>query len=278
MLNPLVSIIVPCYNQAQYLDEAIQSVIDQTYFNWECIIVNDGSTDRTDNVAKRWVIEDKRIIYLNKKNGGLSSARNSGIKYATGVFVLPLDADDKIANNYVDLAIRSFQVDDSLKIVYSKAEKFGGEIGAWQLPPFSLYNLSINNMIFCTSFFRRQDWELVGGYDEKMIYGLEDWEFWIAILKKEGNVKCLDEVCFYYRINNNSMIRQLNREKRKYLFEYMSIKHSDFFVQQLGSFIELNTTVMKLKEDNSNKLKSKKFVIDIFLKTFFGFSIFGKLK
>lgn len=278
MFNPLVSIIVPCYNQAQYLDEAIQSVLDQTYFNWECIIVNDGSTDNTENVAKNWAVKEKRIIYLNKKNGGLSCARNFGINYATGVFILPLDADDKIANNYVDLAIQSFQADDSLKLVYSKAEKFGDETGMWYLPPFSLYNLSTNNMIFCSTFFRRQDWAVVGGYDEKMIYGLEDWEFWIAILKKGGEVKCLNEVCFYYRIKNNSMIRQLNREKRMYLFDYMSIKHSDFFVQQLGSFIELNARAIKAKEENSSKLKNKKFVIDVFLKTFFGFSIFGKLK
>ncbi|MDI1305925.1 MAG: glycosyltransferase family A protein [bacterium] len=278
MLNPKVSIIVPCFNQAQYLDEAIQSVLDQNYTNWECIIINDGSTDNTEEIAQKWTSKEKKIIYLYKENGGLSSSRNFGIIHATGKFILPLDADDKIANNYVNLAIESFQVDDSLKLVYCKAEKFEDETGALFLPPFSLLNLSCNNIIFCSAFFRKEDWELVGGYDEKMIYGLEDWEFWIAILKKGGNVKCLNEICFYYRIKNNSMVRQLNKEKRKYLFEYMSIKHSDFFVQQLGSFIELKDTAMKAKEGNPNKLKSKKFVIDIFLKTFFGFSIFGKLK
>lgn len=95
-LNTLVSVIIPCYKQAQYLDEALQSVFNQTYANWECIIVNDGSPDNTAEVANWWLEKDRRFRYLIQENAGLSSARNSGIDYATGEFILPLDADDKI--------------------------------------------------------------------------------------------------------------------------------------------------------------------------------------
>lgn len=281
--NRIVSIIVPCYNQARYLDEALQSVMDQTFVNWECIIVNDGSPDHTEEVAQEWVKKDSRFIYLYKENGGLCSARNAGIEIAKGEFILPLDADDKIAPDYVSLAMHSFHQDATLKLVYCKAEKFGDEIGLWQLPEFSLKGLSQENMIFCTAFFNRKDWELVGGYDVNMIYGLEDWEFWIAILKNGGTVKCLDQVGFYYRIKSNSMIKELNSEKRKVLFDYLSTKHYDFFIEHLGSFLHLNerllnanTIILKNKEQNRNKLQSKKFVINLFCKTFFGFSIFGK--
>jgi glycosyltransferase involved in cell wall biosynthesis len=274
-MSSKVSIIVPCYNQAQYLDEALQSVLDQTYINWECIIVNDGSLDNAEEVAKQWVEKDIRFVYLKKKNGGLSSARNAGIANAQGEFILPLDADDKIASSYVELAIESFQEDASLKVVYCKAEEFGERVGLWQLQPFSLIDLAQYNMIFCSAMYKKLDWELVGGYDVNMIYGLEDWEFWIAILKKGGNVKCLDEVGFFYRIKAESMIGKLNTEKRKCLFEYMSIKHADFFVAQLGSFHELSLNIEKQKVDFSLKTRSEKFLFDALMYQLFGITFFG---
>lgn len=80
MDSALISIIVPCYKQAHYLGEALQSVLEQTYENWECIIINDGSPDNTEIVAKKWIEKDVRFRYLYKENGGLSSARNAGIK------------------------------------------------------------------------------------------------------------------------------------------------------------------------------------------------------
>lgn len=278
MNNPLVSIIVPCCNQAQYLDEALQSVLDQTYVQWECIIVDDGSIDNTEEIAKKWTEKDIRFKYLFQENKGLSSARNFGITLASGEYILPLDADDKIATNYVKLAIDAFQQDTSLKVVYCKAEKFGDETGIWKLAPFSLFNLSQKNMIFCAALFRKKDWALVGGYDVNMIYGWEDWEFWIAILKNGGDVKCLDEVGFYYRIKLNSMLNKIDREKDKYLFEYLSVKHADFFVKHFGSFNLLAQSILKTKSEFEMKLKSEKFVIDVFCKKFFGFSVFGKYK
>ena len=95
-MNPLISVIVPCYNQAQYLDECLQSVLDQTYQNWECIIVNDGSPDHTEEVANKWLEKDPRFRYIDKENGGLSSARNAGLKEAKGEWIQFLDCDDKI--------------------------------------------------------------------------------------------------------------------------------------------------------------------------------------
>jgi glycosyltransferase involved in cell wall biosynthesis len=273
-----VSIIVPCYNQAEYLDEALQSVLVQDYANWECIIVNDGSTDDTEIVAKQWCDKDTRFQYLFKENSGLSSSRNFGIASSTGTFILPLDADDKIAPNYVALAMHSFKGDSSLKVVYSKAEKFGNEEGLWDLQPFSLKAIAMENMIFCSAIFRKRDWELVGGYDINMIHGFEDWEFWITLLKNGGNVKCLDIVGFYYRMKPNSMLRNIDKKKKKYLYEYMSVKHADFFVKQLGSFIYLNLVAERSKTEWFYKLKRKKFAIDVFCVAFFGFSIFGLYK
>jgi glycosyltransferase involved in cell wall biosynthesis len=278
MKKALVSIIVPCYNQAQYLNEALESLLNQTYENWECIIVNDGSTDDTEEIAKQWTEIDSRFKYVVQDNRGLSSARNLGISQAKGEFILPLDADDKIMKNYTTGAIEAFENDFSLKIVYCKAEKFGEETGNWILPSFSLATLARENMIFCTAFFKKSDWVLVGGYDVNMIYGLEDWELWISILKGGGGVKCLEEIYFLYRTKPDSMIKRLDDKKRKEVFEYLSIKHVDFFVNQFGSFLHINSLTNKVKKDYENKFKSKKFVIDLFCETFLNFSIFGLYK
>lgn len=277
-MSDLVSIIVPCYSQAQYLAEALQSVLNQTYVEWECIIVNDGSPDHTKEIAQEWVANDNRFVYLYQDNAGVSSARNLGIAFSKGTLILPLDADDKISQDYVALAVESFQDNKSLKVVYCKAEKFGDESGIWNLPPFSIKELSLDNVIFCTAMFKKEDWKLVGGYDNSMSSGLEDWEFWIAILKSGGEVKCLETVGFYYRIKQNSRQKQINADDFKHLIEYLSVKHADFFVAQYGSFLHLNNVIKQAQKENFYKLKSKKFVVDVFCKTFFGFSVFGMYK
>ncbi|MFQ6601622.1 glycosyltransferase family 2 protein [Flavobacterium sp. C3NV] len=277
MKDAKVSIIVPCYNQAQYLDEALQSVLDQTYKNWECIIINDGSPDNTMEIAENWIAKDKRFKYYYQENAGVSSARNLGITNALGEYILPIDGDDKIAKDYINHAIEAFEKDISLKVVYCKAEKFGDENGEWKLPPFSLQSLALDNMIFCSALYKKTDWERVEGYDNRMLDGLEDWEFWIAILKNGGNVLRLDITGFYYRIKLISRQKKLEGAIKKNLFNYLSIKHADFFVEQLGSFGALNDNLKKEIDCFYAKLKSEKFVIDLFCKTFFGFTIFGKI-
>ena len=111
-----------------------------------------------------------------------------------------------------------------------------------------------------------------------MIYGQEDWEFWIAVLKNGGGVLQLSEIGFYYRIKANSMARSLDLEKIKYLINYMSYKHSQFFFNQLGTPTELYKKVEQTKREHIINLKSEKFVLDLFLSTFFKFSLFGKYK
>lgn len=271
-----ISVIVPCYKQAEFLEDALGSVLDQSFENWECFIVNDGSPDNTKEIANKWLALDPRFKYLEQTNLGVGAARNFGISHAIGKYILPLDADDKISSDYVALALNAFLEDTSLKVVYCKAEKFGNEIGISQLKQFSLFNLSRENMIFCTAMFRKEEWKRVGGYDSNMIHGLEDWEFWIAILKNGGGVKCLDIVGFYYRIKLESRQTQISSENYKNLFEYMSIKHADFFVQQYGSFMQMQTALEQKTTEYEYKLKSEKFAIDVFCSVFFGFSIFGK--
>lgn len=274
MSSEIVSIIVPCYNQAQYLDECLNSVLDQTYPNWECIIVNDGSPDNTEEVAMKWTNKDERFIYLFIENNGVSNARNIGIKKAIGQFILPLDADDKIDSNYINAAVNKFQEDEKLTLVYCKAKKFGDINEEWILNDFSLQQLAIDNVIFCTAMYKKKDWEKIGGYDINMISGLEDWEFWISLLKRDAKVIKLDFIGFYYRIKNNSRQTNLNAAEKKDLLNYISIKHADFFVQHLGSFFKLQEKINTLKRDSFKNVTSRRKALKIFLKCFFGVNFF----
>lgn len=275
-MKPLLSIIVPCYNQAQYLDECLQSVCNQTFQDWECIIVNDGSPDHTEEVAQPWILKDNRFSYLYSENKGVSNARNIGIEKAKGQFILPLDADDKISNDYTALAINEFQVNKELTLVYCKAKKFGDLNEDWILDDFSLQQLAIDNMIFCSAIYKKTDWEKVGGYDINMITGLEDWEFWIALLKDNAKVVKLDIFGFYYRIKLNSRQKNLHLLEKKELFKYLSVKHAGFFVDNLGSFMQLSNQINQLENDHYKKVTDKKKALKIFLKNFFGINFFKK--
>ena len=243
-IKPIISVIIPCYNQACFLEETLHSVIEQTVGFWECFIVNDGSTDETEIIGKSWELKDKRFKYLFKTNGGLSSARNFGISNATGTYILPLDADDRISNNYIETCYETFSNGtQNLKIVYGVTEFFGDRTGAPAWKEFSWSNLLKHNMIQCTAMFRKENWELIGGYDEKMKSGLEDWEFWIRLLDKNSKVIKLESAVFFYRYRHNSMIRSLKEQEiskiRFYIFNKHADKYFDFFNEQIDKLEKL---------------------------------------
>ncbi|MFV0222428.1 glycosyltransferase family 2 protein [Empedobacter falsenii] len=264
MQQPLISVIVPCYNQAQYMDECLQSVLDQTYHNWECIMVNDGSPDHTEEVALQWTEKDSRFIYLKKENGGLSSARNAGIEVAKGEWILPLDCDDKIGNQYLELAQKEF--DKGYTIIYCEAEFFGDKDGKWELPEFTIQEFAIQNLIFCSAFYKLETWKKNRGYDENLKYGYEDWEFWIRILIESLKVHKLNSVNFYYRIKNNSMTTTFHKElmKKKFTLNYIYKKHSLFFIENLETpYQQLYLKMKSIENENinlKNQLKSKRIV------------------
>lgn len=237
--STLVSIIVPCYNQAIYLSETLDSVLNQIYNNWECIIVNDGSTDNTKDVALSYCNRDSRFLYIEQENAGLSAARNAGVIRSRGEFILPLDSDDKIAPAYIYKAVECFEKDDSLKIVYCRAAFFGKRYGEWMLPTYSFEKLLGQNCIFCSALYRRLDFDLVGGYKLNMKYGYEDWDFWLSILENGGNVYKIDEILFFYRIRKKSMARSLDIEKIKYLRHRIWENHRELYAQ---NFLDITNT------------------------------------
>lgn len=274
-----ISIIVPCFNQAHYLSDALSSVLSQTYPEWECIIVNDGSPDNTEDIAFQWIDRDNRFKYLKKENGGLSSARNAGIAATTGEFILPLDADDKIGADYLKEAVHVLREDKEVRIVYGEAEFFGDRNGKWDLPEYTLRKMALSNLIYCSAVFRRSDFNKAGPYDESLKKGLEDWDLWLSILKTGGKVIRLPDPYFYYRkVNSGSMVDEMqNAETLDNALKYIYLKHSSFYFELFGNPIKILEEREGLIRDITfyksglERLKeSKSYKIGSFLKRNFG--------
>ena len=126
-----------------------------------------------------------------------------------------------------------------MSLVYCEAENFGVRKGIWKLQEFTFEWLAIENMIFCSAMFRRTDWERVGGYDEQLKQGFEDYEFWINLLKEGGQVKKLPFVGFYYRVRENSLTSKMLGPNWQQGKNYVVRKHYDFFQRQLGDISTL---------------------------------------
>lgn len=260
MKNSLVSIIVPCYCQAQFLPEALQSVLDQTYSFWECIIIDDGSPDNTESVAKEWSNRDPRFKYLKKENGGLSSARNAGIAVSMGEYILPLDADDRIGQEYLQLGVEILNKDINIKLVYAEAEYFGTKQGRWELPDYSLKQLALVNRIYCSAIFRRKDFLLYGPYDERFTYGYEDWDLWLSILKNNGDVFKIPSIQFYYRKKEGGGMVDVFSNRNIYYKTLNDIyfKHKEFYTEKFGPAI----IAFQVKEDLQIQLNHVKKALE----------------
>ncbi|WP_405375168.1 glycosyltransferase family 2 protein [Pseudobutyrivibrio sp.] len=209
MASDIVSIIVPCYKQAEFLSETLNSVLAQTNDNWECVIINDGSPDNTEEIALNYCNKDSRFKYVYKENGGLSSARNFGIAHSIGEYILPLDADDLIGEEYVDEIIKHFSTSPETTLIACRGEKFGASNGSCVFPTYSYETLIHMNCFVCTSAFKRIDYDRIGGYDPDMKHGMEDWNFWLSLLTPQSIVHTIDKVLFYYRQKEESMYTQM---------------------------------------------------------------------
>lgn len=204
---PAVSIIIPCYNDGKYLPEAVASALAQTYAHIELIVVDDHSTDLVTKAALAAAHERGiRVLTTPEGKKGLPAARNTGIAAATGKYILPLDADDKISPSYVDKAVAALESNANAQVCTSRVRFFGLRHHEWVQPPYAYSALVLEQYkIVATSLYRKTDWERVGGYDERLTLGKEDMVFWLDLLNDGGEVIVLPEVLFFYRIKPNSM-------------------------------------------------------------------------
>lgn len=226
----MISIIIPAYNQSEFLNETLESVIKQTSSDWECIIVNDGSTDLTETIAKQWVAKDSRFRYFFKNNGGLSSARNYGIQQAKYDYVFPLDADDLIAANLVEEVLKVFKTTDA-DVVCFNSSFFGAKTGRYTLPDYSYKTMLLQNCFIACTPFKKSIYTSVGGYDENL-KSFEDWDFWIRALDATSIVVKIEATLFYYRKHNTgSLTNKFSETPKLYyeLYDYIYTKNKRIY-------------------------------------------------
>ncbi len=233
-----ISIVVSCYNLAGFLGETLESVARQSWQDWECIIVNDGSTDATGRLAKGWTNRDKRFKYHYQENKGLPDARNAGIQRALGTYILPLDADDLLDKSFLAKAHAIISRNSHIKIVYSNTELFGAESGLWN-EPFSMKELLRRNLIPASAMFRKSDWRSCGGYSTTMKGGFEDWDFWLSLLEKGGEVHKIEEALFKYRRRADSMAAGIDSQRNTQLRKQIVMNHLPLYLNALGDPLTL---------------------------------------
>lgn len=237
--NDRVSIVIPCFNAGDLLVEAVESALAQTHDDVEVVIVDDGSTDaRTIQIVETSHWPRTRVI--RQANAGPAAARNAAISAATGRYILPLDADDRIGPEYASEALRVLRRQPEVGVVYCRAEKFGAEGGPWLLPAYNLRELVIDNVVFVTAMFRREDWERVGGYSEGLRHGVEDYDFWIKIVSLGREVVQLEGCHFFYRVQQQSRTTGFSRDRAVMVRTYADIVRANapFFLENMEFIFE----------------------------------------
>lgn len=205
---PIVSIIIPCRNDGLYLRESLASAKEQTLADCETIIVDDHSTDSlTLEVLNNLEASGQMVLRMPEDKRGVAAARNYGIALAQGKYILPLDADDRIAPKYAQEASNILENNPDIGVCYCGARYFGLKRGRWNLQPYSFGSLLLRNSVFVSSMFRKKDWAKIGGFDEEAYR--EDHVFWLELSASGLGFHQIPEDLFYYRIKKHSRSARL---------------------------------------------------------------------
>ncbi|MBW6482147.1 MAG: glycosyltransferase [Vicingaceae bacterium] len=271
-MNSLVSIIIPCYNAEKYIAETIQSVINQTYSNWEIVVVNDGSTDNSATILNQFSEKDNRIQLINKSNSGVSDTRNKGLEVANGEFITFLDADDVWHITNLEKKV-NFLISTGYDVVYSYCQL----IDEYAEPIDSILkgenNLKIENFLSLKAnyntapsgvLFKKEVLQKIGGFDVNLSNNA-DQDILIQVLANGFKIGVVSEVLWNYRIHAENMSKNVDLLEKDsiYLFkkcEKQQLFHSFWFKQQCFSNLYLILAGSWWKNGN-NKIRGLYFLI-----------------
>lgn len=230
MEPPRISVVVPCFNLGAHLDEAVESVLSQTYQDFEIVIVNDGSTDRATNALLADYRKPKTRV-IQSPHVGLAAARNLGIAQSRGEYLCALDADDRLEPSYLEKASRALDADPSITFVSAWLRAFGDEVWEWKPERCDLAALLSEDTVLTAALVRRDAVLEVGGYDTTMpVQGDEDWDLWLTLVARGRRGVILREVLFNYRRRPGSMSTICwHGEGHVPLANYRIAKHRDSY-------------------------------------------------
>lgn len=258
---PQIAVIVPCYNQGKFLQEALDSVLAQSLQEWELIVVDDGSSDNSAMVAKSYAAKDFRIRYVYQENAGPSAARNKGVKLTSAPLIFFLDGDDLIHSELLRCGVAYMKNHTDCTLYYTRAQYFGARAGEFKLNYTSYRDLLVSNSIDCASIVRREDFDRVGGFDEQL-RGYEDWEFFIRLLYHHDTVYQDLRSLFKYRVSDNPTSVNLhakshNEEKTMYIYR----KHMDKYEEYFGTPFLVTHEYNRLGKELDGILSSKTYKV-----------------
>ncbi|MFN5944761.1 MAG: glycosyltransferase [Phycisphaerae bacterium] len=237
--TPRVGVVIPCFNHGAFIDDAIASVRAQTRKVDDIIIVDDGGTDpfTCEHLPK---VAMNGVRLLRQHNQGLAMARNNGIadmhaREPIDYFVA-LDADDTIEPMFAEKLLNQLEANPHLGYAYSTVSYFGAHVGAWQCPAYDPARLTIENMSVATAVVRTQAWQEVGGYNADMIYGFEDWDFWLALLCKGWHGTRVDEPLFNYRKHAGGSMLARTQERRGEMIARM-VEHHRWLYERIAPYV-----------------------------------------
>lgn len=258
--KPLVSVIIPTYNRANFLPRAIKSVLFQTFKDFEIIIADDGSTDNTNKVVKRF--NDKRIIYVHSEiNKGAPTARNAGLRIANGEFIAFLDSDDEWLPEKLRKQVGMIEnLPKSVGLIYTDVIRVfqrTGEIIQKNVPHFQ-GNVSREIIMNCfiaspTPLIRKECFQKVGGFDERLP-AHQEWDMFIRILQCYEVAYVPERLAKYY-IHDSQITNDIN--KKIQAWEIILEKHKDKFVKNYKVFSVYLNYLAKLYCLNNDLKKSR---------------------
>jgi glycosyltransferase involved in cell wall biosynthesis len=212
MSPPLISVLLPCFNDGEWIDEAIASVHAQTYPHFEIVVVDDGSTDpATSETLRR--LSGPRVRLIDSENRGLPGARNLAARHARGDLFCALDADDRLAPEWFEKGVALLEAHPNVAFVSHWLETFGDERWTWTPGSCELPALLARNTVNGAALVRRAAFEAVGGYAEHMRHGCEDWDFWLRLVEQGYRGEIIPEVLFFYRRRATSMSRVMTQDE-----------------------------------------------------------------
>jgi glycosyltransferase involved in cell wall biosynthesis len=200
----MISIIIPVFNGQEWLCDAIDSAISQIPYAVECIVIDDGSTDKSLEIAQKYKVHNIKVI--SQVNKGLASARNTGIMWATGEYILPLDADDILLDGCCEKITQIIKENPDVDIIAPSFKEFGirdREVVLMQNPTIEDFKIA-NRIGYCAAIKRSALLE-IGGYSPRMIWGAEDLHLWYNLLTRGKTVMTIPEILWLYRVKENSM-------------------------------------------------------------------------
>lgn len=230
--KPLVSLILLTFDRADFVEEALGSVLAQTYPEIEIIVSDDGSTDpEMLHLLDR--LEERGLLVLRNPHGGMPSSVHHGMAATRGDYAMILGDDDLIDPPYIAEAVDVMESDPQAGFVYCRATLFGSVNGSWDLPDFDIGGILLNNQIFTTHLFRREDWHTTGGYDLSMVTGREDHDFVLKLLGIGRRPVRLEGTYFHYRQHNrNSLNANATRTRETLVANHAQIFRNNIDLYQ----------------------------------------------